>query len=261
MFDEYASIDLYQDLVRKGAYLAFDVNGTITKSRQEISAGLKEFFFSHIPMDRVALITGSDVEKTQEQVGMDFWEQCGYSLQCCGNEVYRFGKLESSSEWQADSSVMNALVEVLASSRYPWSNRKGKHIESRTGMINFSVVGRNAVGEEREHYADYDRAIHERRVVAKHLKSQFAGLEFVCGGDTGIDIFPVGKDKSQAIDIIGTELIFLGDRMDPEGNDYSLATALSRVIAPSCAKSFHVSGPEEVRAILSCYLRKDLRIF
>lgn len=260
MFSEDQVLDLYLHLSKRDAYFAFDVDGTLTPSRESISPELKQFFFDYISMDRVALVTGSDPEKTIEQVGRDFWEACGYSLQCCGNEVYRFGKLVSKSEWTPDSSLMNRLVEVLTDSEYPDELRRGKHFEGRVGMLNFSVVGRNAVGEERTHYAEYDRRTGERNAIARDLRQDFDGIDFVCGGDTGIDIFPKGKDKSQAVQIIGPNLIFMGDRMDEDGNDYSLAVALKRAPAHSCAHSYHVSGPDEVQAILSCYLKKDLLV-
>ena len=48
------------------------------------------------------------------------------------------------------------------------------------------------------------------------------------GGETGIDIYPKGYDKSQIIkDFSDSDnLYFFGDRMDVDGNDFTLAEAI-----------------------------------
>ena len=74
--------------------------------------------------------------------------------------------------------------------------RTGLHIEKRPGMVNFSVVGRNATLGERKLYARFDSVDKERIRIAKEFKTQFPNLEAVVGGETGIDIFPKGSDKS-----------------------------------------------------------------
>ena len=71
-------LDFYANLKSTDTYLAFDVDGTLTPSRGELSDELKSLFVNNIAMDRVALITGSDREKTIEQVGLEFWESCGF---------------------------------------------------------------------------------------------------------------------------------------------------------------------------------------
>jgi hypothetical protein len=49
----------------------------------------------------------------------------------------------------------------------------------------------------------------------------------VVGGETGIDIIAKGKDKRQVLQEIQKDRVFFfGDRMDPDGNDFSLAYAV-----------------------------------
>jgi hypothetical protein len=43
------------------------------------------------------------------------------------------------------------------------------------------------------------------------------------GGETGIDIFGQGHDKAQVAEYLHQNTIFFGDRMDSNGNDYTLA--------------------------------------
>jgi hypothetical protein len=51
----------------------------------------------------------------------------------------------------------------------------------------------------------------------------FPDLEAKVGGDTGIDIFPKGLDKSQIAQHVKGAAIFFGDKMMPGGNDRPLA--------------------------------------
>ena len=103
--------------------------------------------------------------------------------------------------------------------------RTGLHIEKRPGMVNFSVVGRNANQEQRKQYYYYDCKTKEREQIAKAFNEKFPKLQADVGGETGIDIFPYGKDKAQIVNDFNEfedTLHFFGDRMDRAGNDYPL---------------------------------------
>ena len=101
-------------------------------------------------------------------------------------------------------------------------------------MVNFSIVGRNANEKERKEYADYDSEYNERAKIVERLKQKYDRLDFVIGGAVSIDIFKIGSDKSQVIDkyfeeaIQSNKIVFVGDRIEFPGNDYSLATSLQQ---------------------------------
>ena len=57
---------------KKIAY-AFDVDGTLTPSRGIIDKGFEKYFLEFCKNNKVFLITGSDHEKTIEQVGIEIW--------------------------------------------------------------------------------------------------------------------------------------------------------------------------------------------
>ena len=61
--------------------------------------------------------------------------------------------------------------------------------------------------------------------IAKQFNIRFPGIKATVGGDTGIDISPVGTDKAQIITDFDPKdkTYFFGDRMDEDGNDYPLA--------------------------------------
>ena len=114
-------------------------------------------------------------------------------------------------------------------SKYPV--RTGNHIEVRPGMINFSVVGRDATQEQRKAYNQWDEYRKEREDIVEYVTQAYPHLEASVGGSISVDIYPIGNDKSQAIKYLYTEspdanFIFVGDRTEPGGNDYALVAEL-----------------------------------
>jgi len=204
----------------------FDVDGTLTPSRQKIDSQFRDWFVEWQKTHNSYLVTGSDYIKTVEQVGQEVIDNCKMLFNCCGNEV-RVGKLiVHSSTWHPTHDLIDALDEELSASEFPL--RTGNHIEIRTGLLNFSIVGRNASKEERKQYIEWDRETNERNTIATRLGQHFNDIDFMVGGETGIDIYPTGKDKRQVLDFIKNDgpIIFFGDKTLPGGNDYPLAISV-----------------------------------
>jgi len=210
----------------------------------------KEWFLETVPMNRVVLVTGSDHTKTIEQLGRDFFDMVPLSLQCCGNDIYKLGKHRWGSHWTPSEDLIQVLEEELDNSEY-WQ-RYGNHIETRVGMVNFSIVGRGAVGEERDHYAAYDKKTGDREAIAARIREK-TGLEAVCGGETGIDIFPKGNDKSQLLYHLYRNISFFGDACHEGGNDYAAAQALMNQ-SERDHEVYHVTGPEDTKSKLQTLL-------
>ena len=185
----------------------------------------KKWFMEFVHKYPVAFVSGSDSDKTIEQVGQDLFDAVEYSFNCAGNAVYQKGQLIWQSDWQPDEELMKYLSYELLASKYP--QRYGNHIELRTGMVNFSIIGRNCTASERLIYFHWDLKHRERYEICSRLKTHLPHLTFEIGGEISIDIFPNGCDKSQILKYFkDQEIIFFGDRMEPGGNDYSLAQAI-----------------------------------
>ena len=212
----------------------FDVDGTLTPSRQLMDSDFKEWFVQNIKT--YCLITGSDKDKTIEQVGEDIWSNAEYSFNCNGNDVYKKGEHIYTNDWKLPKDAEEWLRTELDLSKFPL--RTGLHIEDRPGMVNFSVVGRNATLGERKLYVEYDKNHEEREHLARLFMQNFPDLNATVGGETGIDIAPIGCDKSQILNFLldkdYTDLHFFGDRMDQDGNDYPLAKAILDKGAGKC---------------------------
>ena len=65
----------------------------------------------------------------------------------------------------------------------------------------------------------------ERNLIASAFNKLFPDIKATVGGETGIDISPIGTDKAQIVTDFGPgdKTYFFGDRMDKDGNDYPLA--------------------------------------
>jgi len=225
----------------------FDVDGTLTPSRQRIDTDFAVYFSTFCVDNYVCLVTGSDREKTIEQVGEEIYSLSKRVYNCSGSDVWEGEKNVYTSTWTLPHEAEKWLRQECRISEFPL--RTGLHIEKRPGMVNFSIVGRHATLGERKLYVKHDSKTNERARIAKEFKKRFPDIQAVVGGETGIDIFPVGKDKAQIIDDFdkNDKLYFFGDRMDKDGNDYSLAQKVHY------AKS--VSGWKETKETL-CYLQE-----
>lgn len=223
---------------------AFDVDGTLTPSRQLMDQDFKAWFMRWCKTRRVVLVTGSDYVKTSEQVGHDLAEAVERVHCCAGNSVWEAGREVWHNEWQPDRKLLDILDWMLHASIYP--ERCGVHEEFRPGMLNFSIVGRNCTLEQRQAYHAWDQQHGERAHLCSIITRMFPELDAQVGGEISIDIFPRGRDKSQLREYYANEpMTFFGDGIEPGKNDWPLASLLT---APSQAVS--VKGWQDTLAVL-----------
>lgn len=206
-------------------HFLFDVDGTLTPSRKKINPQFAVWFLYFAQNNAVSLVTGSDNPKTLEQIGIEICMSVNKIYNCNGNDVWQKQQSIYTNPWKISKELRRFLEQELAQSTY--KTRTGKHIEERPGMVNFSIVGRNADKIQRKDYFYYDIESDERIAIADRINKAFPEVSAVVGGETGIDIIAKGKDKRQVLDDISEDRIFFfGDRMDPDGNDFSLAYAV-----------------------------------
>ncbi len=208
----------------------FDVDGTLTPSRKMIAFDFLPFFYEFIQCHDVYLVTGSDRQKTYEQVTPGIYNACTRVYNCSGSDVYEGDKNVYRDTWELPKKVESFLRDELDYSKFPV--RTGKHIEKRPGNVNFSILGRGGDinFEEREMYVEWDKETNERLDILDRLRNEFPDLSITLGGQTGLDIGPMGSDKSQILRDFdkSDQLYFFGDKMDEGGNDYSLAEAVKK---------------------------------
>jgi len=224
----------------------FDIDGTLTPSRLPIDKGFELFLKQWLLNKTTYLVTGSDKEKTIEQIGTDLWKSVTKVYQSCGNQVWQKGKLLKQSNFYLSSSMQSKLDFFLQSSS--WQEKFGNHIEQRVGLVNFSIIGRNCSQIQREAYYKWDKIHQERLTICNDLMAHFPEIEASIGGQISIDIYQKGKNKAQVLDDIEGEIYFFGDKMDKGGNDYPIANRLKKDNRKH--KLFKVRSPEETWDIL-----------
>ena len=108
----------------------FDVDGTLTESRQPMDPEFKDFMLKFMENKDVFLVTGSDRLKTYEQLGFEFYEACTGVWQCNGNEFWEGSQRGPKNDFVVDYEFKKFLTNYVNSSRYPI--KTGSHIEERT---------------------------------------------------------------------------------------------------------------------------------
>jgi len=257
----------------------FDIDGTLTPSRLRMTEEFAKFFddwssegifknsFAYpeikkelVRKNKYYLVTGSDLDKTKEQLPIAYIDRAEAIFTCCGNQMWRDDELIYNNKFTPPESLIEHLEEKIKYSKY--YHRAGNHIEDRGSLLNFSIVGRDCTQEQREDYFKWDNQTNERKNITNDIKSTWTKLDAVIGGQISIDIYPKGNDKSQVMkhitdniirevhpDIynVDTEFIFIGDGIDNKGNDYPLAKLMEET--DNCSY-YHTEGWKETQEIL-----------
>jgi len=219
----------------------FDVDGTLTPAKEKITKSFQHQFKKWMTDKEIYIVSGGSFERIVGQLGMDIVDNVGGVFSCMGNAFYQRREQVNSSgmnEWEIiyenkfvpPKNLYRSLDSYVAKSSYPV--KTGNHHEVRVGMVNFSIVGRNATPQQRKEYATYDNEHGERRRISENLSKKYPDMDFVIGGAVSMDIFNKGHDKAQVIPRYFAEAIehnqihFVGDRIPFPGNDHTLAQAL-----------------------------------
>ena len=232
----------------------FDVDGTLTEPLTEVDDVFAEVFLTWVrdKNKTVYLVTGSDIKKTRKQLFSAFMDQCTGVFTCSGNVFYQDGKQVYANQFEPPEGLIRDL-QLYLDQGSQWRRKTGTHIEFRDGMINFSTVGRSASPNLREAYYKWDQLNREREDIVEYVTRLYPQLEVAIGGQISVDIYPTGKNKAQVVEKLrelhgsDVEMIFVGDRCIPGGNDWSLAQRLDLVDG---SEWYQVLGVEETRALI-----------
>mgnify|MGYP003643217458 FL=1 len=232
----------------------FDVDGTLTHPLTEIDEKFADIFLSWLRDGNrtVYLVTGSDIAKTKKQLFSSFIDQCEGIFTCSGNVYYSKGQKIYENTLELPDNIIKDLQLYLAEGS-EWRKKTGTHIEIRSGMINFSTVGREASTDLREAYYKWDQQSREREDIVAYVKNLYPEFEVAIGGQISVDIYPTGKNKAQVVEKLqathgaDVEMVFVGDRCVPGGNDWPLAQELDPLVG---SEWYQVLCYEETRALI-----------
>ncbi|CDR40836.1 CYFA0S05e05028g1_1 [Cyberlindnera fabianii] len=231
----------------------FDVDGTLTPARLQISEEMKSLLHKLREKVVVGFVGGSDLQKQVEQLGSSVLEDFDYCFSENGLTAYKLGqKLASQSfiNWIGEekyNELAKFILGYLANIDLP--KRRGTFLEFRNGMINVSPIGRNASTDERNEFEAFDKKEKVREKFVAALKEKFPdlALTYSIGGQISFDVFPTGWDKTYALQHVANEgfkeIHFFGDKSYEGGNDYEIYND-ERTIGHA------VNSPEDTMRIL-----------
>lgn len=232
----------------------FDMDGTLTPSRSKMDPDFEKVFQKFCNSNYCCIVTGAGFDQVQKQLSRDTIMAVDGIFPCAGNEKWVQGELSyQRANWKPSERLIRHLNAIADASDCPYKN--GNHIDIRTDMLNFSTMGQNPTPEQREQYILWDKLSNERELIRNGINSFFKEgiytefrLEAVIAGETGLDIYPKGRDKSQILDHFhGHELIFFGDSIQEGGNDHKIASF--------CDVVWDVKDWENTKQILElCYI-------
>lgn len=238
----------------------FDVDGTLTPSREKATEEMKSFLGSLRQKALIGFVGGSDLAKQKEQLGdecikmFDYWfPENGLHYIKNGEEISSQSYIEYVGE-KEHVRLVNKIMESMSKIDIPV--KRGNFIEFRKSMVNVSPVGRSCSRKERKEFCALDKKEKIREKIVNEVSPHFKNLTFSIGGEISIDIFPTGWDKTYCLNHLEKEgvkeIYFFGDMIHVGGNDYEIAQD-PRVIATT------VSSPQDTIAKVSSKL-KDLGI-
>ncbi|GAM20816.1 hypothetical protein SAMD00019534_039910 [Acytostelium subglobosum LB1] len=232
----------------------FDVDGTLTKPRNVVTAEMKQYLATLITRVQLGVVGGSDLVKIQEQLGNDCVSKFDYLFAENGLNAFKAGAplaQQSFKNFLGEENLkkfLNFVLHYIADLDIPI--KRGTFVEFRNGMLNVSPIGRNCSQSEREEFEKYDKQHNIRSTFVNVLKQKFAdlGLQYSIGGQISFDVFPIGWDKTYCLQHLPadqyTTIYFFGDKTMVGGNDYEISTH------PRITKSFTVTSPEDTERFL-----------
>ena len=248
--------------------LLFDMDGTLTDARELITPEVVSVLKGISPSIKKYLVTGSDMEKVEQQIPCDILLGLFERVYSCNGTrvwncnldmddenlpiepelIHRVTLVDHYSEADLNH-VINVLLKTAANTHT--KIKTGTFVEWRESQINFSVVGRNCTTAQREDYVKWDKKSGERKKIIDQLREEFKGwgLSFRLGGQISIDITREGWDKSYAFTNMAEspdQCVFFGDKICKDGNDLD--------IAMKCAYYHNVDNPAHLILQLQEYL-------
>jgi len=216
--------------------IAFDLDDTLAASKAPIDARVAGELVELARFMDVCIISGGQFGQFRSQV-LDRLPAASeqmlarfHLMPTCGTQYYRW----SSGDWaqvyaenltndEKDRAL--ASVEGAARALDLWeSHTWGPILEDRGSQVTFSALGQAAPVAAK---AAWDPTGDKKNRLRDAVTVLVPDLEVRSGGSTSIDITRKGIDKAYGMKRLAaittvplSEMFFVGDRLDEEGNDY-----------------------------------------
>ena len=226
--------------------LAFDLDGTLAESKSAITPRMAGLLVRLLDEVQVCIISGGAFPQFQAQV-LDHLQAAPEQLARLnlmptnGTRYYLYRDAAWHEIYAEDlpEDTKRKVIDVLtegAKTLGLWEeNTWGDIVEDRGSQITFSALGQQAPVAAKTAW-DPDGSKKER--LRAWAAERLPGLEVRSGGTTSIDVTAEGIDKAYGMrKLLGeltvgmADILFVGDRLDPQGNDHPVEAMGIRSVA------------------------------
>jgi len=204
----------------------FDVDNTLTPPRQKMDQSFLAFFLDWMRDRSVYLVSGSDEKKIFQQMPSSIITRCSGVFSSMGNKLSIDKELIYENKFDPPKTLIEMLSSFQINTKSPVLG-EAPFFEYRTGMLNFTTVGRSIGLEQRNTYYEWDEKSKERTGIAKKVEETFPDLEAKVGGQISLDIQPKGNNKTLSSKWIREnktkDIVFFGDKCFEGGNDHDVS--------------------------------------
>jgi len=223
-------------LSRAPRLVAFDLDDTLAPSKSPIDARMADLLVQLLDLVEVCVISGGQFGQFQMQVVDNLAAASPAELAklhlmpTCGTQYYRhedgtWNQVYAQNLTEDEKSRALAAVREQAVELGLWETETwGPILEDRGSQITFSALGQAAPVAAK---AAWDPTGARKSALREAVAALLPDLEVRSGGSTSVDITRKGIDKAYGMSRLAelTEvdlqsMLFIGDRLDPDGNDY-----------------------------------------
>ena len=215
--------------------IAFDLDDTLAPSKSPLDPAMIALLVELLGRVEVCVISGGQFGQFTAQIIDNLPDVDGATLArlhlmpTCGTQYYRYdgGWTQIYAQNLTHDEKTRALGAVEQSARdlgYWQAETWGPILEDRGSQITFSALGQSAPVAEK---TAWDPTGEKKSALRERVQSLLPDLEVRSGGSTSVDITRQGIDKAYGMtrlaELTGIdlqEMLFIGDRLDPDGNDY-----------------------------------------
>ncbi len=236
--------------------LAFDVDDTLAHSGQPLTPEMCNALdnLAFLQGYQLAFITSRSYAELEERIPENILRSA-YAFTCMGMEFWHQGKMEFQHHFSWPKGLEKALHKLVDACGFP--DKTGQHIVKRPCKGALSLLGENHKKAQREAFIKWNKKTNFLNTAANYLQMQYPSLDVQAFGKTSIDFSDQKMSKAVMLPHLRKEdsrhVVFFGDSMQPEGNDFELKQALEDEREEN--KCLWVNNPDETYRILTAIIR------
>ena len=215
---------------------AFDLDDTLAPSKAPLPDPVREALLGLLGVSEVCVISGGQIEQFRTQLVArlgdlpDALAARLHLMPTCGTQYWRLTSdgltcVYAEDLTEDEKSRAMAAVEEEAKRLDLWAAETwGPALEDRGSQITYSALGQQAPLDAKK---AWDPTGEKKNRLRAAVQDRLPDLEVRSGGSTSVDITRQGIDKAYGMrrlaELTGIpfeETLFVGDRLDPDGNDY-----------------------------------------